>query len=29
MRFKRGKTDENIDRKYEDSYNIDFMKMGK
>ena len=29
MSFEREKTDENIDRKYEDSYNIDFMMMRK
>ena len=29
MSFEREKTDENIDRKYEDSHNIDFMMMRK
>ena len=29
MSFEREKTDENIDRKYENSYNTDFMMMRK
>ena len=29
MSFEREKTDENIDRKYEDSYNTNFMMMRK